>query len=182
MYTRHTNKTALQSQEMITEALFRLMAEKPFHAIRITEICEAAGVGRKTFYRHFELKEDIIAFRLDRLCAAYAKDYLGESLDEQLTYHFEFIRQHADEMIVLYNQGMSDMLNASLSILMPKTMPVWSSNPIEQEYISAYIMAGITAIAQVWVTGGFRESLDDIRQIVKQAQGGLIPKQPETMP
>lgn len=173
MYTRHTNKTALQSQHMITDALFRLMKEMPFSSIRITEICKEAGVGRKTFYRNFELKEDVIAFKLDQLCADYEKGLPGIRLEDRLAYHFSFIRQYAQEMIVLYNQGLSEMLNAKFAVFLPRTMPVWSEDPMEQEYLSAYVIAGITAVAQVWVTGGFRESLEYIQEIAKRAQGNL---------
>ena len=73
MYRKQTNKTALQSQRMMADALLELMKEHSFPRITITQICDRAGVGRKTFYRNFELKEDVIAFRLDELCAVYEK-------------------------------------------------------------------------------------------------------------
>ena len=49
MYHKQVNKTAVQSQHMIADALFSLMKRKPFPQITVTEICDEAAIGRKTF-------------------------------------------------------------------------------------------------------------------------------------
>ena len=58
---------------------------------------------------------------------------------------------------------------------MPYTMPLWSEDPVEQEYRSQYIIAGIDAIIRVWVTRGFQESVEEIVEIVKRAHDRQIP-------
>ena len=65
MYKKQTNTVAFRSQNMISDALLALMKQYPYHQISITQLCEKAGVGRKTFYRNFEDKHDIIHFQLD---------------------------------------------------------------------------------------------------------------------
>ena len=54
-------------------------------------------------------------------------------------------------------------------------MPVWSENPIEQEYRSAYIIAGIEAIQRVWISRGCIESIEEVVKITSQAQDRQIP-------
>ncbi len=54
-------------------------------------------------------------------------------------------------------------------------MPVWSDNSIEQEYRSAYIIAGIEAIQRVWISRGCAESIEEVVQIVSKAQDRQIP-------
>ena len=49
----------------ISEALLDLMKKKPFSAISITELAEAAGIGRATFYRNFDSKESVLKYYLD---------------------------------------------------------------------------------------------------------------------
>ena len=46
------------------EASFRelLLAGKPYKKITVAEVCEGAGIARKTFYAHFDEKEGIIGF------------------------------------------------------------------------------------------------------------------------
>ncbi|MCM1064258.1 MAG: TetR/AcrR family transcriptional regulator [Eubacterium sp.] len=48
------------TKSYITEALFRLMEERPYEEIAISDITKRAGVGRATFYRHFKTKDDIV--------------------------------------------------------------------------------------------------------------------------
>ena len=60
MYHKQVNKTAVQSQNMIADALFSLMKRKHFQQITVTEICDEAAIGRKTFYRNFDMKEDVL--------------------------------------------------------------------------------------------------------------------------
>lgn len=55
-----TSEDSARTKEYITEALFQLMNTMPYEKISIKELTEKAGVGRVTFYRHFESKDDII--------------------------------------------------------------------------------------------------------------------------
>ena len=47
-------------KEHITTAILELLREKPIGEISVSELCELAGIGRASFYRNFESKEDII--------------------------------------------------------------------------------------------------------------------------
>ena len=156
------NKAALHSKNSIADALFRLMQRKPFAKITVTEICEEAAVGRKTFYRNFDLREDVIDFRLDMLCEQYRQEMCGMDINALLYYHFTFVKNHADAFISLYQNGLRELSYQHFSVLLPQTMSIWSADPVEQAYHSAYIIAGIEAIQRVWVERGFSESTEDV--------------------
>ena len=102
MYHTQANKTAIQSQHMIADALFSLMKRKPFQQITVTEICVEAAVGRKTFYRNFELREDVIDFWLDLRCEECRELLLHVPLEEQLHDYCIFLKKHMDVLISLY--------------------------------------------------------------------------------
>lgn len=175
MYAMNSNKTAIQSREMIADALFQLMRRKSFEQISVTEICEEAAIGRKTFYRNFELREDVIAFRLDRMVEEYEEEIEGLSFEGQLRHHFEYVQKHQDIFITLYKNNLNWMSSGRFSILLPKTMPVWSENEVEQEYRSGYIMAGIQAVQRIWIERGCRESIDEIVDIIGKSQDKQVP-------
>ena len=46
--------------EHITESMLKLLNEKPIQDISISEIVDDAGVGRTSFYRNYETKEDVV--------------------------------------------------------------------------------------------------------------------------
>lgn len=55
------------TKQYITEAVLQLMNEKDFHEISITEIAKKAGVGRATFYRNFDSKEDVLIYHFNKV-------------------------------------------------------------------------------------------------------------------
>ena len=55
------NPTALSSQTQISEALTRLLAEKSYTKITVSELCRASGVSRQTFYSLFSSMENVPA-------------------------------------------------------------------------------------------------------------------------
>lgn len=175
MYYKHTNKSALRSQHMLSDALFNLMKQKPFHQISITEICENAAVGRKTFYRNFELKEDIIDFKLDILYIEFENLIRGLDSDSLLRTYIEFVQKNSELFIIIYNNGFYEDTNKKFTKLLPVTMPTLSLDSITQHYMSNYIIAGIKAILQVWIERNFQESIDEIIEIIRQSQSQLKP-------
>jgi AcrR family transcriptional regulator len=50
------------SKNMLAQGLMELLEEKEYKAITITQLCEQAKIARRTFYRHFESKEDILSY------------------------------------------------------------------------------------------------------------------------
>lgn len=175
MYFRHKNKTAIQSQHMIADALFSLLKRKPFEKITVTEICEEAAIGRKTFYRNFEMREDVIEFRLDNMCEEYKKEVEDLSLIECLYHHFEYVKRNQECFILLYKNGFNMMVHEKFSAQIPNMMPIWTEDIIEQEYRSEYIIAGIEAIQRVWIIRGCKESVNKVVEFATRAQEKQIP-------
>lgn len=49
-----------RSKQMLKEAMFQLLNEKPFLKITIVDICRKASLNRKTFYTNYETKEQLL--------------------------------------------------------------------------------------------------------------------------
>ena len=78
---RETRRTLLRTAA-------RLWSERGFDDVTVEEICSEAGVGRTTFYLHFENKEQLLASLAGATSAGVAADleaaHSSDSLDEQL--------------------------------------------------------------------------------------------------
>ena len=57
---RARDARARRTMLLLHDALLSLVESKPFDRITVEDIIEKAGVGRSTFYRHFETKEALI--------------------------------------------------------------------------------------------------------------------------
>ncbi|MGF1427269.1 TetR/AcrR family transcriptional regulator [Kitasatospora sp. LaBMicrA B282] len=54
-----------RTRRAISDAAFRLFAERGFEAVRLAEVAEVAGVAPATLYAHFATKEDVFFARRD---------------------------------------------------------------------------------------------------------------------
>lgn len=56
---RHRQREA-KSQNALRAAMAELLFEQPFDAITVQQLLERAGIGRTTFYAHFQGKDDLL--------------------------------------------------------------------------------------------------------------------------
>ena len=63
------DRRAARSRDLLLDALPGLMAERGFERLTAQNIIDRAGVGRATFYAHFDNKDDLLAASVGRLRA-----------------------------------------------------------------------------------------------------------------
>lgn len=61
------DRRILRTQAMLQHALISLILKKDYEAITIKDICDAANVGRSTFYAHYTSKDDLKRSGLEHL-------------------------------------------------------------------------------------------------------------------
>jgi len=61
------DRRVLRTRRALQHAFLRLITEKGYDAVSIQDICEAADVGRSTFYLHFASKDDLKRAGLEHL-------------------------------------------------------------------------------------------------------------------
>ncbi|RDU23666.1 TetR/AcrR family transcriptional regulator [Anaerosacchariphilus polymeriproducens] len=90
-------RIALQSKKMLTNGLIKLMETNDYSMITVTQICQEAELSRRTFYRLFETKEEI----LNEHMALLAEEFMNMVTEaaprhyiEVATIYFEFWKQH----------------------------------------------------------------------------------------
>jgi AcrR family transcriptional regulator len=65
--TKTPDRRAQRSRDLILEALFALMTERGYERLTIQNVIDRAGVGRATFYAHFESKDELLGASIGRL-------------------------------------------------------------------------------------------------------------------
>ena len=74
---------------LLLQALTELLEEKPFEEIRVTDLCDRAGVHRSTFYAHFEDKHHLLTFAIQELMDIFVPQ---PSSAEQHTFQYALRR------------------------------------------------------------------------------------------
>ena len=100
-------------REALAVALLRLMKHKEIEEITISELVSVAGVGRNSFYRNFESKEQLLCGYIVELYKEYFKEKNvplkvgdGGNVEDFLLPRFRFIKEHGDIFRVLHKRGL----------------------------------------------------------------------------
>ena len=67
MYHIKQDQRSLRSAETIYNALDQLIRRQSFESIKVSELVEEAQVGRATFYRNFDLIEDVLRWKCEQV-------------------------------------------------------------------------------------------------------------------
>src|SRR5258708_9084151 len=99
-----------RTRAMLQHALNSLILKKRYEAITVQDICDAANVGRSTFYAHYTSKDDLKRKGFEKLrkllvdrqreALATAADRVDRSFGFSLAM-FEHARDHVDHYLAL---------------------------------------------------------------------------------
>jgi AcrR family transcriptional regulator len=179
LYHIKNDRRALRSAEAIYEALVTLVGEKQFAAIKVKDIVEQAQIGRATFYRNFDVQEDVLRWRCDQV------------LDELLPYVASFLRAHVstggislikpilrffylDSRIIelLIEAERIDIFQVAfhkrLEGLIPSAVALLDVPEDDLVYWLVLRIAGLVSILAQWVKEGKRQAPDHLADRVTE--------------
>jgi len=167
---------AIQSKEWIVESFLDLLSVKPLNTITISEITENAELDRRTFYRHFKTKEDVISYYIHEEAeqCAEALRHNNKVLDNfaiAKTF-FEACNEMKEMLLILHKQNLMYLFFVELNILMPKyhyELPVHEVLPIENgDFILAYNIGGLWNLLIKWLADDCKKTPKQMAEIVVQ--------------
>ena len=153
-------------KECITTALIQMLEKQRFEDISITELVRKAGVGRVSFYRNFDSKEDVLRKHLGALLKEWRKQYEGVKDYNLVQAIFEHYYKNRELCILLYKRGLS---NISLeSVKEACGAKPEQSNVIA--YTSAFIAYGLYGWIEEWFKRGMQETPEEMAQLWESTQ------------
>ena len=169
------NPSALRSQREITEALITLMRETPYDEISVKQILLEAKLAKKTFYRNFESKDDVLLSKIRSELHDYFSVVDGGKADV-LTTIFAFAENNKELLMIL---GQNDMLHVVLkcmneNIRLHKTGQVSETNPfvqlfsgLDSEYLIALNIGAVWNVISLWVYGGMEDEAEYVKETIR---------------
>lgn len=162
------DRRVARTRATLQHALMALILKKDYESITIKEICDAANVGRSTFYAHFTSKDDLKRSGLEHLRAelvARQRDALatqGDSGERTLAFGltmFEHAREHIDHYRALAgSRGGAVALGAIrdiLSELVRDELPAGNTpDDIPRELVVQFVVGAYMAVLTWWLDRG----------------------------
>lgn len=173
MYHVKDDYRAIRSTKMIYEGLVQLIPQKEFATITVTDLVNAAKVGRTTFYRNFDTIEDVLKLRCDQiadgLIVYLVKFRQSEDRASQTALLKPILRyfQMNSEIIELLIKAerMHIFEEAILKRFEPFKPYFGQFFQIEEEYVD-YIMAirvgSVSKVLTHWVSTGKKQNPDEL--------------------
>ena len=156
-------------KRQITDALLSLMKKKSLSDISVSELTDKAGIGRVSFYRNYQSKEDILREESDRLIKEWGLLYESnpESAPETLFPSlFDFYRDHREFYTTLYQAGMSSIMMETII----GTIQITPEMQNLEAYMKSFWAYGIYGWLHEWIRRGMQESGKELRALFALAR------------
>lgn len=184
MKTEKIDKRVIKTKTQIYTGLLKLLENKSFADIKVSEICKTAKVNRTTFYAHFNNKQDLfngfmndmqkeLIHQLKSIKQSSFKSYymqiastLLDHIDNKKTVYITIIKHNRYDIIL-------DILQKNIKEALIKEEENKSSVP--QSFITTFYLGGIINIGIEWILSHSEVSKED----VKNHLDSLIPTRPK---
>lgn len=158
-------------KECFFTALIRLMDQKDFKDITISEIAQKAGVSRMTYYRTYSSKEDILLQYFDDQAEnliQMVKDQPDMTDKQFFTILFHSFQDHGYFMKYLYQAGLiSNILNhftEFIHLLYTESGKI-SCTDSDIQYPISFMAGGLYMLLLRWIESGQKETPEEMAQI-----------------
>ncbi len=172
------NPSAVRSKTKITNALFQLMKFLPYNDITVKQIIVESHVARKTFYRNFHSKDDVLSAYIDNILYKYVhslQQIPSYQLSPILDVIFHFCMQNQNLLFQLRDNNLLHLILNKLNLFIPMihNQVVSSDYPLFQpftpeqvEYIIAFNVGAVGNIILKWINQGMSDTPEYIKKTI----------------
>lgn len=177
-------------------ALISLLEKKEFAYITVSEICKAAGVNRSTFYLHYETMGDLLKETTQYILEDFQSQFPHKDLSAQLqqgeltelnfmteTYlrpYLAYFRENRRVFFAaLHNLGTLGMDQVFQNLYRQVFDPILDRFEYPEQhrpYVMRFYLTGITAVVNLWLENGCRESEETVIAILHECIFGRDPQ------
>ncbi len=162
---------------LLFAGFMKLLKEKPFDNITVSEICEISSVHRATFYKHFNDKNEFLAFCIEsllddidmsELMTDLSPENIKRSCTEFVRVIFEYISKHKYIFSAVFSSNQSIVFNHQLekmvtSFCLEKFSSVLKGIPVYKlELLSNFYSGAVLGALKWYVTQESECTLNDI--------------------
>lgn len=176
---RDTSARMKQTKDSIAESLVSLIENNNYDEITIQEVASKCNISRRTIYRHFRTKDEILSYSF-RSCLIKLADYISlqdtKDLHKLCLTYFKFWEENMDRLLMMNDAGVlfsfGSEFDSLVSVIADRMLSRASSVPLSPEEISmfrykfAYETAGFWQITEIWSQEQPRRSAEEMAEIM----------------
>ena len=166
------NPIAVQSQNWIYASFMELLASISYHEITVSMICRNAGIDRRTFYRYFDNKDDVLNSCMDKVFREYV-ERLGRIRSRKplpymrLFFEFWHAEYHALLRALLRDRLLHAVFTDNERYLTEIARVVDAARGRKSNgFEIAYRAGGLMNVLSSWLANGCIETPDEMAAIV----------------
>lgn len=175
------NAGKARSMDMITSALFELLETRPFSEISVTDICEHAGVARKTFYRNFGTKTSIVERLVDQVFYEFMQkfDFKVHGARKIYKYWYEYILCTREFSAIFFDAELYEFIVRKIrefvEIEVNEALYSRASyDPLLAEYYLQFASAGIASIMREWMKNDCKTPAETMAVLTARLLSGIV--------
>ncbi len=149
----------------ITKAMLKMLDSKAIADISVSDLCNEAGVGRASFYRNYETKEDVVSEYAGALIQEWGKEFEndpGSSPYNVFGSLFAHYKKHAKFYTMLCRQNMSYLMLDTIK----EKVGLVAELQNQEAYGKAFFAYGLYGWVLEWIGRGMKETPDEINRIL----------------
>ena len=156
-------------KRQIVQATLELLRKRSIDDISISEITNAANVGRVSFYRNYASKLDILQKESDRLINEWGTLFADLPSSEYNVFFlsiFDFFKEHEAFYTILRRAGLSDIIMDTI-VGMADTSNCRTNL---DAYLRSFWAYGVYGWLVEWIDRGMQETSEDLVKLFEAAQ------------
>ena len=174
MYSRCVSEKSAAQQRKFEAALLELMKDRLFEEISISELCRYTGLSRKTFYRLYEAKADVVYAMIDHALLDASSFEPDETVGPGGLHRFLAYWKTRKELLDMMKENrISALLSQQAVIHIMQESPEIArcfgadASPFGRELIVFYI-SGLFSLVLDWAYRDFDRSIDEMSDLIMQ--------------
>lgn len=164
-------------QNCLYEALLKLMKQKSFKEISISNLCDTAGVSRMTFYRSYHTKEEILFQHLDSCFNDYQSQLHNRKCTSSYEIAYSFFEYWGGEerefLTLIVKNGLSPLLVDKFFIYLETVNSFVYADTHIKPFVRSFLAGGLYQMLVDWIKDGMQTPIDEMAMFLDRGSNAL---------
>ena len=167
---KKTDAQVRRTRQWLLDSLTELMREKDFEQITISELAERSGLDRRTFYRHYSAKEEVITEHIRELAKGYETSLRRSpamNTHAIALAYFHVCQENGELLKLLHRHKLLPLLLDEFNRLFPLIHTKYHTGedfyaPFDTGYALSYHVGGFWNVLARWLSDGMKQTPEEL--------------------